>query len=144
MKNQLITVLTLFISLYFVACGAPTENQENAEDTTSETMVEETTPPETEEVVHTVRAQVVNSLSEEQTLTVDHENIEGYMNAMRMTLRVADPDEAEGLAQGDIIQFEMVKKDQAFTMRNIEKLPADTKLELSTMKNMDTMKMNQE
>jgi Cu/Ag efflux protein CusF len=65
-----------------------------------------------------------------ESISVVHETIPEVMNAMRMSLRIDDPDVAEGLETGDVIRFDMVRTEAGWYARNIEVLPPDTELDL--------------
>jgi hypothetical protein len=51
------------------------------------------------------------------------------MEAMEMTLPVADPAQARELAPGDAIRFELVVSERGAHADRLEKLPPDTELE---------------
>ncbi len=57
------------------------------------------------EVHRDVAGRVVRLAPEDGVMTVDHEDIEGFMPAMVMDLQLADPGELEGLSPGDEILF---------------------------------------
>lgn len=85
-------------------------------------------PPAAETVA--VRGVFVESLYDGQAARIDHEAIPGHMDAMRMDFRVADPSLLNGLAEGDKATFE-VEVDPAIRVVGVERLPADTPLELA-------------
>ena len=77
-----------------------------------------------------VRGQVVRQAEAGRALVVDHEDIPGFMGRMRMTLPLQDAAAAQGLAPGDKIEFEFYVSRGAGSIGKIERLPADTPLEL--------------
>ncbi|GAB4397050.1 MAG: hypothetical protein OHK0053_12620 [Microscillaceae bacterium] len=130
-------MLSIIFGLLLAACGGGEKAQtadSTATDTATEASNEEAPEEAPQEEVFSVKGQVV-SLPEagKKDLTVDHEEIPDFMKAMRMSLTLADSTEAKDLAVGDKISFEMVKGESGFLMRKIEKLPADTELELAAM-----------
>lgn len=80
---------------------------------------------------HRVRGQVAKVLKDGGELVVDHESIAGYMTAMQMSLVVADPAQARGLESGDKVRFTLHVADRGAWIDGIERLPADTELELA-------------
>ncbi len=97
--------------------------------------------PALQETVYPVRGELVGVLYDGQALRIRHEEIPGYMAAMRMDFRLAEGTTAEGLQPGDKLAFEFIVTETAYTIRNLEKLPPDTPLELNGMrqKNEGTM-----
>ena len=83
-------------------------------------------PPES----HAVRARVLRVEAGGRLLAVHHEAIPGEMEAMEMTLPVADPAEARELAAGDAIRFELVVSERGAHADRIERLPPDAALDL--------------
>ena len=121
---------SLFIlALVLVGVAANESQRVRASETN---LVAQTSTPK----VHQLRGQIVTSTidgtaPEGQALVIDHEPMEEYMQPMRMTLQVGDPAEIENLRSGDKISFEMVQREEEFYIRNIQKLPPDTELNLS-------------
>ena len=64
-------------------------------------------------------------------MRVHHEEIPGYMEAMRMDFKLKEGSEVENLESGDKIQFRYVitEDDDAYA-ESIEKLPPETPLDL--------------
>jgi hypothetical protein len=87
-------------------------------------------PPEAPPESHAVRARVVRVEAGGRLLAVHHEAIPGEMEAMEMTLPVADPAQARGLAPGDAIRFELVVGERGAHADRIERLPPETALDL--------------
>jgi hypothetical protein len=77
-----------------------------------------------------VRAEVVRIEYGGLALRVDHEPIPGVMEAMRMSLRLQSPEDARELKPGDKIRFTYVVKEEGTYIRDIERLPSGTELNL--------------
>jgi protein SCO1/2 len=60
------------------------------------------------------------------TLTIEHENITGYMPSMTMPFPVKHPEQARGLRVGDGIQFKLVVTDMNASVDDIRKIDAAT------------------
>ena len=86
---------------------------------------------EGEPTVHTVRGRVAKVLADGGELVVDHEDIPGFMSAMQMSFTVGDPAEARDLQPGEKVSFVLHVAERGFWIGGIEKLPADTSLELA-------------
>ncbi|MDJ0851283.1 MAG: copper-binding protein [Myxococcota bacterium] len=95
--------------LFVVACGAGEETR-----------------------TYTVRGQVARVVDSGRSLAIDHEEIPGYMAAMQMTLPVQDAAQAKPLRPGDKVRFELFVSGESAVIGAIEKLPADTALELAS------------
>lgn len=126
-STALIACTSLIFSFTLAACEADSEPQATEQQTTS-------TEVKSSEGAYKVRGQIVTSTidgeaPEEQALVVDHEPVKG-MKSMRMTLQVSDSTQLKELASGDKISFEMVERDGEYMMKNIEKLPPETDLQL--------------
>lgn len=80
--------------------------------------------------VYEVRGRVVDLDFGGLALRVDHEPIPGYMDAMRMSFRLANPEDAHAVRPGDAIQFLYVVSESGSFIRDIEILPPDTELDL--------------
>ena len=78
---------------------------------------------------YTVRGVYLGARFDSAAASVDHEAIPGFMEAMRMDLRVADPTVLRGLAEGDPIRFELVDRGDGLYIEAIEPLPPGTALE---------------
>lgn len=81
---------------------------------------------------YTVRGQVTKVLDEGKSLVVNHEAVPGYMGAMQMSLTVADPAQARDLKSGDKVRFTLHVPERGVYIDAIERLPADTPLELAS------------
>ena len=80
---------------------------------------------------YAVRGVFIGPAYDGEAATVDHEAIPGYMDAMRMTLRLGESEDISGLREGDKIAFDLVEDDAVGPrMVNVERLPEDTMLEL--------------
>jgi Cu/Ag efflux protein CusF len=90
----------------------------------------------TPEVYH-ARGRVVTAAFDGKTgqgasLVVDHEDIPGYMSAMRMTFAVTDPAQAAHLHAGDKIAFDLARQASGdYAIVQVKSLPADTVLRLA-------------
>ncbi len=80
--------------------------------------------------VYEVRGRVVGPDFGGLALRVDHEPIPGYMEAMRMSFRLANPEDAHDVQPGDAISFLYVVSENGSVIRDIEVLPPDTELDL--------------
>lgn len=129
-----ITLLTL-AAVFMWACQSekkdkveetPTQNVEIVEE---ESVIDETS--QTQEETYNVRGQIVSMTETEDanytTVAVNHEAIPDFMMAMQMNFK-AEKNVIEGMTADDKVSFEIVKTEEGFMMRNIEKLPADTEL----------------
>jgi protein SCO1/2 len=88
-------------------------------------------PAGSEARTYTVRGVYVAPQYEGQAALIDHEHIPGYMDAMRMALKVEDPAALEGLDPGAKIAFELVVTDDDQYIRALQRLPDSTTLHLS-------------
>lgn len=66
-----------------------------------------------------VGGKIVKIMLEEGIVTVDHEEIKGFMPAMVMDLKVAEPRELAGLNPGQAIRFDLVKLKGQYLMVRI-------------------------
>ena len=114
--NRLITITGLFMMLFLVSC--------NDDDVA---LIDEEIH---EEDIFEVRGRYLSTDMRGESISVIHEEIPDVMNAMRMSLRISDPSDTEGLETGDVIRFEMVRTEAGWFAREIEVLPPDTELEL--------------
>lgn len=74
-------------------------------------------------VYRNVRGVIVRLAPEDGVMTVDHEEIEGFMPAMVMDLRLADPREVTPFSPGDELLFDLAHIDGTF--QAIRLRPAD-------------------
>jgi len=84
-----------------------------------------------EPVTYEVRGMFARA-EDDVTMTVRHEEIEGYMAAMTMPFKVADAAMLEGLAYGDKIAFDLEVSGDGMIVRKITKLSEDTVLSFET------------
>lgn len=68
-----------------------------------------------------VAGTVIRVAPEDGILTVDHEEIPGFMAAMTMDLEVADPTELERIAPGDRILFDLIDLEGRYRIVRIRK-----------------------
>lgn len=80
-----------------------------------------------------VRGEVVRLEYGGLALRIDHEAIPDVMEAMRMSFRLQSPEEARDLQPGDRISFMYVVKEEGSYIRDIERLPPDTELDLESI-----------
>lgn len=83
-----------------------------------------------ESVSYEVRGEVVSVVYNGLALRIDHEPIDGYMDAMRMNFRLESPEDSRGLEPGDRIRFIYMVAPGGNYIRDIERLPPDTELDL--------------
>ncbi|HEX7069293.1 MAG TPA: copper-binding protein [Rhodothermales bacterium] len=84
--------MLLLCGLWFAGCGS-----------------EERAPgPEAAETAYEVRGVLQSATADSTYLTIAHERIPGYMDAMTMTFRVADTARIPSLMAGDSLQFTLV------------------------------------
>jgi hypothetical protein len=107
-----VVVLTLLVA----GCGSDGKPSEGVEPT----------------VYEDVRAEFRGTASDGRDIVVVHERIPGFMDAMLMTLPLADPSAAEGLARGAKIRFDLVTTPTSIAVRDLETLPDTTTLDLPT------------
>jgi len=105
-KNTILLFITL---LFFTACGNDDVEEKESYD---------------------VRGRYLSTDMHGESVSIVHETIPDVMDAMRMSLRIEDESVAEGLETGDHIRFRMVRTDQGWYIRDVEKLPGDTELDL--------------
>jgi len=90
MKKMQQVLSVIFVLLLLISCGK--EKEEAAE-----------VPAET----YQVSGLVVSISEENNTVTIAHEDIPGFMSGMTMGFRVKDPTLLEGLQPQDSIHFEL-------------------------------------
>lgn len=104
-------------TLLFSACGGETEVRDAEEVATDEETYE-------------VRGFFIETNAADETITIVHEEIPDVMSAMRMRMLLEDAEGAEDLSRGDIISFTLARIGNSWYVRNIERLPEDTELDL--------------
>ena len=107
------TITVAMILLACLGCGGSAEHEAAAEPTT-----------------YVVRGVFDQVDSDGSSMTVQHEEISGYMAAMTMPFDLEDPNAAAGLEYGDKIEFRLVVTGHDSVAREIRKLPEDTELQL--------------
>lgn len=80
--------------------------------------------------VYEMRGRVVGEDFGGLALRIDHEPVEGYMDAMRMSFRLADPEEAQRVEVGDAVSFDYIVAPRDAYIRNLQVLPPETELDL--------------
>lgn len=71
--------------------------------------------------VYEVKGAVVAVDPASKTLELDHEEIPGYMKAMRMTYPIADAKLLEGLKAGDSVRGKLKVEARSYTITSLEK-----------------------
>lgn len=61
-------------------------------------------PPKAADRGYDIRGKVVAVANDKKSVTLDHEDIPGFMSAMKMEFPVADPKVLDGIAPGDQVQ----------------------------------------
>ncbi len=88
----------------------------------------------TEETFDTyqTRGEVVALKPEMDAVTLFHEDVPGFMDSMQMDFSLDTVDEMSGLTPGDLVTFTIYvsQEDGATTIRDLEKLPSATRLDL--------------
>ena len=116
-----IVSLALLVTFMF-ACQS--KEREKAEETP---VVKETA----QEEVYQVRGQIVKIAETDPDgnalVTIHHEEIPDVMMTMKMDLKTNVAFLTE-ISKDDKVSFEMVKTEDGYIMRNVEKLPAETEL----------------
>ncbi len=79
-----------------------------------------------------VRGRVVGPAFGGEAVIIDHESIPGYMDAMRMTLKLKDPALLDGIQPGDIVRFRLVVETSDTYIDQLERLAPETQLELAS------------
>lgn len=69
-----------------------------------------------------VRGVYLGTAFGDEAIVVDHEEIPGYMDAMRMTLRIIDPSEVSELEVGDSIAFRLVVQESTTYIDHVWRL----------------------
>ncbi len=82
-------------------------------------------------VSFTVRGLYLGAVYDSAAAVISHEAVPGFMDAMRMQLRVAEPAELRGLRAGDKIRFRLADNGSGYRVHDLEALPPDTPLELA-------------
>ncbi len=131
--------LLAIVAIFMFACQAKkTETTEKTADSVAlkveKTPIEETVVEETpQEIVYQVRGIIIEIPAADEEgnamVMVSHEEIPEVMGAMKMAFKTNANDLSE-ITKDDKVSFEMLKTDEGYTMRNIEKLPTETELTL--------------
>ncbi len=78
------------------------------------------------------RGEVVALKPEMDAVTLFHEDVPGFMDSMQMDFSLDNVDDMSGLTPGDLVTFTIYisQEDGATTVRDLEKLPETTRLDL--------------
>jgi Cu/Ag efflux protein CusF len=79
---------------------------------------------------YVVNGEIVSVVYNGLALRIDHEPIDGYMDAMRMNFRLQSPEDSRGFEPGDRIRFMYVVTPAGAYIRDLERLPPDAELNL--------------
>lgn len=79
-----------------------------------------------------VRGVYLGAAYDSAAAVVSHETVPGFMDAMRMPIRVSDRAVLRGLEEGDTLLFTIADPDgDGFRIQRVEPLPPGTELELA-------------
>jgi len=81
---------------------------------------------QTNQAVHPAKGVVVSIAPADKTITIKHETIPGYMQAMTMPFEVQDTNELAGLTPGDQVSFRIVIENNHGWIDQIQKTGART------------------
>lgn len=87
------------------------------------------------QAVYHARGQVVsvNASGSGPSMTVDHEDIPGFMEAMRMTFAASDAVQLAHVTAGQKVSFDLAcQSNGSYAVQNIQPLPANTPLKLAS------------
>ena len=72
----------------------------------------------------TAKGKIVALDAEQTSVTIDHQNISGLMDAMTMAFAVDDAAVLEGIAEGDAVEFVLEQKARGLTVTKLAKIDA--------------------
>lgn len=104
MKKLDLLILLIFALCFTTACDKTPRSEQPNKDTIA-------VPTRSAQKSFEVRAKVTAISSRDNTITLDHEKMEGFMDAMKMPFRVADP---------SLLNQVKVGVDGQFTIRIVE------------------------
>ncbi len=116
MKLKSIILLVLSISIAGVSCNST--NSEEHKLSVKDSEISEKQIYKSVGIIKEIDA-------EKGTITIDHEDIPGYMSAMEMTEPVADKKLLEGVKIGDKVNFEIERTGSKPIITKIEKIGED-------------------
>ena len=85
-----------------------------------------TAPAQTNQEIHPAKGVVIEVATAGKKVTIKHETIPGYMQAMTMPFDVKDTNELTGLAPGDVVTFRIVVQGNEGWIDQIQKTGATT------------------
>jgi protein SCO1/2 len=101
MKNWIIVAL---LGMTVAACGdQPASFESNSEPAAAPEAAQEPTAPDTETREYPIRGQVVSVNPEAKSIILNHEKIEGFMEAMTMPYPVPEDADIQKMKPGDTI-----------------------------------------
>ena len=128
--------LALALTIALIGCKKPESQRAGAAAPTAREPQPTSMPVATATTKYHARGRVVRATfskaGEGVSIVVDHEDIPGLMDAMRMQFRLIDPAIASRFHPGDKIAFDLAEQpegDEAVT--RVTPLPADTPLRLA-------------
>jgi protein SCO1 len=99
---QPLLLALMFVVLLIAGCKPNATNQSSAAE-------------------YDIRGKVMAVDTTNQTVTLDHETIPGYMEGMTMPFKVEDPKLLTGLQVGDQVQGKLKKTDSGAVITRLEK-----------------------
>lgn len=118
---KIATFFTLLAAVLFVGCGANNDRAQNGASTeTNAPAVSDSSRIQTFPVKGVVKKLELN----DQTVSIQHEEIPNYMPAMTMPFNVKDTNQLKGLAPGDAIRFRFNVTEDESWIDQIEKTAA--------------------
>lgn len=101
-----------------IGCNSNTDNGAQV-DRQQEPVATQVAPESAEQ--YPIRGQVTAVSPQGSTITIDHEDIEGFMKAMTMEFQVDSPQVLEGIEQGDQVQGQLIRKDGQYIITELQK-----------------------
>lgn len=119
--------LLLFASgAMFAACASDTPDEASGATTSAEPTVVETGES------WTARGIYLGSKFEGQAVSIDHEDIPGLMDAMKMDFLIDSPEDMNGITEGDKVTFRLDYIDNRVVASDFYVLPDTTTLTLAS------------
>ncbi len=112
--NKLFIVIFAFISITFTFACSNNETASNSVNSNTEKTVEK----QTYKSIGVIKAMDVSN----DKITIDHEDIPGYMPPMEMTESVSDKSLLSGLKRGDKVDFEIERTGSKLLVTKLTKI----------------------